>query len=175
MEEENELIAEITDETLDIGRTRSQKQPRMTARAIVCDAEGRLAVMHVEKFGLYTLPGGGIEPGETPEQAVLREAAEETGWQCKICGKLGQIVENRGALDYTQISHWFVLERMALAASEQMTQAEIDEGTHCEWHPMEDAVRLIGEAKHDTVQRKYFQARDGAALAAYRAWMEAKQ
>jgi 8-oxo-dGTP diphosphatase len=27
----------------------------------------------------WTLPGGGIQPGDTPEQAVIREAAEETG------------------------------------------------------------------------------------------------
>ena len=29
--------------------------------------------------GEWSLPAGGIEPGESPEEAVIREAAEETG------------------------------------------------------------------------------------------------
>jgi 8-oxo-dGTP diphosphatase len=53
---------------------------RKAARAIVIHNE-RLLVIHRNKYGkeYYTLPGGGIDAGETAEQAVLRELAEETG------------------------------------------------------------------------------------------------
>ncbi len=53
-------------------------QRRRAAAVIVRD--GRvLMVREREAHEVWTLPGGGIEPGETPSQAVVREVAEETG------------------------------------------------------------------------------------------------
>lgn len=54
----------------------------MRIRAVVVAIqEGHLLVMHRRKDGrtYSVLPGGGIEPGETPQEACLRELAEETG------------------------------------------------------------------------------------------------
>lgn len=38
--------------------------------------------------GLWEFPGGTLETGETPEQAVVREYLEETGFSVSICRKL---------------------------------------------------------------------------------------
>lgn len=52
---------------------------RRAARAIIIK-DGSLLVMHRNKFGheYDTLPGGNIELGETPQQALQREVNEES-------------------------------------------------------------------------------------------------
>jgi ADP-ribose pyrophosphatase YjhB (NUDIX family) len=37
--------------------------------------------------GIWTLPGGGLEFGESPEAAVVREVREETGFEAAITGE----------------------------------------------------------------------------------------
>ena len=53
------------------------------AAAILTDAEGRVLLLWQPR-GRYGLPGGVIEPGETPPQAAVREAREEIGVEVRL-------------------------------------------------------------------------------------------
>jgi ADP-ribose pyrophosphatase YjhB (NUDIX family) len=56
---------------------------RVGAYAIVMDATQRMLLCRIgpgyPAEGLWTLPGGGVDHGEHPDAAVLRELHEETG------------------------------------------------------------------------------------------------
>jgi len=50
-----------------------------TAIGAVFDAEGRVLLGQRADIGVWTLPGGIIDPGEQPADAAVREIFEETG------------------------------------------------------------------------------------------------
>jgi 8-oxo-dGTP pyrophosphatase MutT (NUDIX family) len=71
---------------------------RLAAYGIVLSARGLLATQFSDLTavpGLWGLPGGGIHPGESPSQALIREVAEEAG----------QVPDISHLLD-VQTDHW---------------------------------------------------------------------
>lgn len=46
---------------------------------LVYDDAGRILLVHENEVGRWAPPGGAIEPGEAPYDAVVREVSEETG------------------------------------------------------------------------------------------------
>jgi len=81
--------------------------PTVAVGAIVFDRDGR--VLLVERgsppgAGLWSVPGGKVEAGETLAQAVAREVREETGMIVEV-GALACVVERMGD-DY----HYVILD-----------------------------------------------------------------
>ena len=63
---------------------------RVAACGIICDERGML-LAHWNDSGHtgWTLPGGGIDPGEDPADAAVREVREETGYDAEVLELLG--------------------------------------------------------------------------------------
>ena len=62
--------------------------------AVIKDAEGRLLLIkrgHAPGAGLWSLPGGRIEPGETDAEALEREMREETGLLVEAGALIGAV------------------------------------------------------------------------------------
>jgi ADP-ribose pyrophosphatase YjhB (NUDIX family) len=70
------------------------------AGGIVIDADGRLLLIKRAKApsaGTWSIPGGRCEPGETAEQACIREVAEETGLQVRVIRWIGRVERASGS------------------------------------------------------------------------------
>ena len=84
--------------------------PIVAVGAFVFDREGRVLLVERAKppgEGLWTLPGGRLERGETLAQAVAREVREETGLIVEV-GALACVVERMGD-DF----HFVILDYLA--------------------------------------------------------------
>jgi ADP-ribose pyrophosphatase YjhB (NUDIX family) len=70
--------------------------------AVVHDARGRLLLIrrgHAPSAGLWSVPGGRMEAGETEAVAVVREVAEETGLRVRPERVLGRVrIEGDGVV-----------------------------------------------------------------------------
>jgi len=164
------VICELNDRVILGQDGLSDKPPRLTARAVVKNKDGLYAVMYAvyaDKVGLYTLPGGGVEDGEDVLTALRREILEETGCICDEIRELGIVMENHGQQDFTQESFYFAVTTNHDALQAQLTEAEKAHHTVVRWHTFDRMVSLIAGPVHTTVQRKYLQARDLAALKEY--------
>jgi 8-oxo-dGTP diphosphatase len=69
-------------------------EPIPCVGAVLADAAGRLLLVRRANDpgrGLWSLPGGRVEPGETDQQAVVREVAEETGLVVEVGPLAGRV------------------------------------------------------------------------------------
>ena len=112
----------------------------MTLRPRVCGAivQGDTILMVHQSDGdrsFWTLPGGGVEPGESLEEAVLREVMEEV----RLSGKVVKLLFE-DAYAYGPV-HCFLVEAEAAGEAELGSDPELppDEQVLMElrWFPLE--------------------------------------
>ncbi len=166
------IIAKLNDENVLGQPGMSNATPRIAARGIIRNSDGLYAVMYLGKFGLYCIPGGGREDGETIEETLKREMLEEVGCVCVNLREIGIVEENRFCHDYTQLNHFFFAETVSVSTP-NMTEKEIRNETSVCWHTFDEVYHLIDKVNDmRTEQRKYIRARDLAALDEYKKMMD---
>ncbi len=69
-------IVDITYKDIDSTEELGSNKPQQVHA--YCFYQGKLVIVYTPRKAIWTPPGGGIEPGETVEQAVVREVLEET-------------------------------------------------------------------------------------------------
>ena len=56
----------------------------------IFDKKKKILLVKRRDVPIWVVPGGGIEKGETPEEAGIREVEEETGYKIKIIRKVAE-------------------------------------------------------------------------------------
>lgn len=93
------------------------------ARAIIVNAD-KILLIQRELAGdiYYVLPGGSIEPGETPEATVMREVKEETSLQVALKDKIEILVDKDGTTHHLFVCEYISGEPSLAADSPELTK-----------------------------------------------------
>lgn len=120
-----------------------------TRAGIVLIEDNKVALIERQRAGLhyYVFPGGGMDAGEAPEQAAIREAKEELGLQVVIQQKLIQLHLMRS------IQHYYLVQKIGgefgTGTGEEYQNPLPDHPDHGTYHPMWMSILELPE--HDNV------------------------
>ena len=126
---------------------------RPSSRAII-KMQGKIAMCYLTERGYYKFPGGGIEEGETPVQALIREVKEEAGLalipsSIKEFGYVHRVQKGRIADIFVQDSYYYLASAEEGISAPSLDEYEEELGFVLELVTPEAAIRdnLEAEAK----------------------------
>ena len=104
---------------------------RQIARGIVVDDDGCyyfVRAVRDDEFGaaiLIETSGGGVEPGEAPDAAILRELREELGAEVEVLARIGVVSDYYNLIHRHNINHYFLC-RVLSFGNRHLTEDELD-------------------------------------------------
>ena len=136
----------------------SQPSPRtrLGSYAVVLDDASRILLCRLSadevEAGAWTLPGGGVEFGEHPDETVLRELEEEAGLAGRIddvVGIFSKVYRRSRAAGGADLHFIGFLYRVAPVGGALRDEVEGSTDT-CAWFQPDElqALRIVGVARH---------------------------
>lgn len=81
----------------------------VTASAVVLGPDGRVLLHRHKRLGIWLQPGGHVDPGESAEEAALREVAEETGVEGELSAPVLHVDVHEGPRGHVHLDvRWLV-------------------------------------------------------------------
>ena len=120
---------------------------------------GEVCLVCEAKEGFYTFPGGHIENGESPLQALKRETHEETGAVIDAVKAICLCREIRTTEGVLQITHYY---QSVLSKQEErhLTFEETERETQSRWFTPETCMDILVNQKKSLYHQKFSGYRD---------------
>lgn len=161
------IIAEITGQCLGFEDIPFEiKEERKASRLFLINDKNEIAVVFTGYHGHHKLPGGGIEEGEEPETAAVREAYEEAGCRVELTsGIIAAITEFREKFFQKQISFLYLAKVIGTPEDAKLTPEELSQNYEkAIWVSPQEALKLFEQDKPKTYLGKFMHARDSLFL-----------
>ena len=117
--------------------------PPVAVGAFIFDAQERVLLIQRGRDpgkGMWTVPGGRVEPGEPLAAAVRREIREETGLAVEV-GPLVEVVERiGGAFHYVILDYLATIRGGTLTAGSDVTAAQFCDAAALAQLPLTDGL-----------------------------------
>ena len=150
------LLFKITDKDLGMKEKEVKEYKlRMSARGLVINDDGKIAIQFKKNTKEYKLIGGGLKKGEEPEECFKREVFEETGCKIEINNNLGTTEEYINYKGVKQISYIFVGKVIENTNTLHLTEKEKREGAELIWTNPKEAIKLIENSFNDLSASTY--------------------
>lgn len=134
---------------------------RKAARACVFGDKGEIYLLRMSTYHYHKLPGGGVDEGESLEDAVYRELLEEIGCHAKVEKELGEIIEYRNAEKQVQYSYCYIAKKTGPLISTALEESEIEEGAETVIAKnIDDAIRLLKNDVPTSYEGHFIRLRD---------------
>ncbi len=163
-----ELLLTIHQNEFEVKQTEtnnSDYRTREAARAVLLSDSGQIFLMNVRLHGYHKLPGGGIDEGESIEEALARELMEEVGCKARLVSEIGKIVEYRDYEKLKQTSYCFIAKQADEQQYSNLEEGELAEGMiEVKARSVEEAIALLKNDNPDNLEGKFIQRRDVAFL-----------
>jgi 8-oxo-dGTP diphosphatase len=139
---------------------------RYGSRGVLVDYMLNVAMMYMPKTNLYKLPGGGVDEGENPEDAFLREIKEETGYGAEIIHELGYIEEHKKSNDFMQFSYCYIAKAHNDVSDTMLSESEMQLGMMVKWMTIDKALEVMNYSvlNCDDYSTKFMILRDKTIL-----------
>lgn len=121
--------------------------------------DDKICMIFAQNQNSYSLPGGGVDAGETLEEALQREMLEETGFEIEILKELGMTIEYLYDFNVLQMTFSYLIKPVKDTLQTNLTEDEIERGAVAEWVKIDEITEKVSNNQELHIGEKIMKKR----------------